>query len=494
MDHSKSLLATVLFSSLLIFTVQAQEAPSPAPSPIVDEEIVEAIETRLALSSEVRSTAVRAASDDGVVTLSGRVDNLLASHSAVDIASSVRGVQSIDNQIVVATAKVSDEQIQSSIKEAAESAFGDAVRAIDVKSVNGEVTLRGKVPGLATKKYIATEAASVGGVRKIINDLSLAAVAGRSDGELEAEINGMLNSLAELDDRKISASVTNAKASISGTVATLAEKRTAVGLASLNGVAEVLADNLLIDWNLKDGMNREKRFAELSDEKIESAIRSAVSHHPLLVSTKDAIEIAANGGKVTLTGSVSRVSMKDAVERAARNTVGVQGVRNRIQIEWPENPPSDEEITQSALKALHRDAYLSHAEVIPRSRNAHAHLYGSVDTEFEKRRAGYIVGAQPGVVHVANYLTVLGTWDEKSDDQIQEDIERELAVMRSAPHVEVTVKVKGGVPVFSGHVATWYQWQGLLRIAEKAGGRKPHNNVTIHYKPTGRGPGLYVPR
>lgn len=490
MDHSKPLLTTALFFSLLIFTPQAQERPS-APS---GNEIIDAIETRLALSSEVRSSAIRASSDDGAVTLSGRVDNLLASHSAVDIASSVRGVRTIDNQILVTPEKVSDEQIQSSIKEATENAFGAVVRRINVNSVNGEVTLNGEVPGLATKTYIAVEAASVGGVRKIINDLSLASKAGRSDEELEAEINGRLNSLAELDDRKITAAVTNAKASLSGTVATLAEKRRAIELTSINGVAEISSADLLIDWNLKDGMNREKRYSELSDEKIETAIRLAISHHPLLVSTNDMIEVAASGGKVTLTGSISRISMKDAVERAARNTIGVQGVRNRINVEWPEDPPADDEVTQSALKALFRDAYLSHAEVIPRTRNAHVHLYGSVDTEFEKRRAGYIVGAQPGVVHVANFLTVLGTWDEKSDDQIQENIERELAIMGSTPHVSVTVTVKGGVPVFSGHVATWFQWQSLLRIAEKAGARKPHNNVTIHFKPTGTGPGLYVPR
>ena len=240
-------------------------------------------------------------------------------------------------------------------------------------------------------------------------------------------------------------------------------------------------------------MQRQRRFERLTDDTIREAIESGISRHPLLTGVVDDLDVQVDRGRVTLAGTVHRAALKDEAAQVARASIGVQGVTNRLRVAWPEETPSDAEITETLQRAFDRDAYLGHAEIIPRSRNAHARLYGVVDTDFEKRRAGSIAGMQPGIVHVANYLAVLGEWEPKPDEQIREELLDRLALLESDPHVRVEVAVKDGVPIFTGHVATWFQWQHLLTMSEEVGARRPHVDVSIHYRPTGSGTRLYVP-
>jgi len=487
-----TLKSTLIAFFAFSFTLVAQD--NSINNPPTDNAIALAVKSRLVSSDEVRSSSVEARVADGVVTLTGKVDNLHASLQAVRIARNVRGVKSVLNQIVPLPGKVSDKDLEFFVKDSLAWSPDTDSDGVTIGVKNGEVTLEGIVPSLADKKLAETEIASIRGVKKVNNLLEVASIDGVADPVLESQIKALLEASALLDNAEITVVVKDKVASLSGTVATLTEKQAAVDTASISGITLVSADTLTVDWKVGDGMTRRKRYEGLTDDKIAESIQLAIGQHPGLAATRDNVEVEVTGGKVDLSGTVARLSMKEAATECARNTIGVQGIRNRIQVEWPENAPSDDKISKNSTEALSRDAYLSHAEIIPRTRNAHVHLYGSVDTKFEKKRAQYIVGSQPGVVHVANYLTVLGGWDEKPDDEIKEDILRELELLRTDPHVDVTVDVKGGVPIFSGHVATWLQWQGLLRIAEEAGGRRPHNNVTIHYRPQGVSPGLYVPR
>lgn len=481
-------------AAIFLFTaplVPAQEgAPVPPPT---DRAIALAVEKRILLSDQVRSKRLRAEVVDGVVTLAGRVETLFASRRASDIAGEVIGVRSIVNQILVHPAQVSGDRLAANVRDALRAHHAIEAEQVEVVVEDGTVKLSGEVESVGEKTIAEAAVAELAGVREIDNDIEVRFTEERSDAELQEEIDGLLAHSALLDEAKIEVAVDRGVARLEGRVGNLARKRKAIELASIAGIQSVEDADLRIEWRESDGMQRQRRFERLTDETIREAVESGVLRHPLLAGVVDDLDIQVDRGKVTLNGTVHRAALREEVARVARESIGVQGVRNRLRVAWPDEEPSDEEIVETLRKALARDAWLAHAEIIPRSRNAHARLYGVVDTEFEKRRASYMAGMQPGVVHVANYLAVMGEWEPQPDEQIRENLVERLALLESDPHVQVEVVVKDSVPVFTGHVATWFQWQHLLTMAEEVGARRPHLDVSIHYRPTGAGAGLYVP-
>lgn len=458
-----------------------------------DEALMLAIENRVLRSAEVKSDDIKANVEDGIVTLSGKVDSLAASRRAVELAEHVAGVKSIVNQIVVEAGDMKDKQITNTALRQFTTDDAFDASEIKVEVEGGEATLNGQVDSLAEKRLVENKIASLKGVRSIENNLELSQRKKRSDAELQEIIDGLLGNSAALDISEITAKVKDSTVTLNGAVNSLAHKRIAVDLVSIEGITEVNHNGLKVEWAESDGMERKKRYEELSDDSIKSAINMSMENNPLLVAVADQIDVSVKNAEVTLSGKVSRVAAKETASEAAKNTIGVQGVTNDIKVEWSENPPTDEEITKNTRKAIAEDAYLGYGEIIVRTRDAHVHLYGAVDSEFEKRRAGYIAGMQPGVVHVANTIAVTNEWKPKSDKEIQEAIMSDLKLMESDPMVQVRLNVKDGVPVFTGHVGTWFQWQSLLRLAADAGARRPHIDVNVHYRPSGASDSLYVP-
>ncbi len=487
-----------IFQKLAILFFSLQCGPSAmvaAEADLVnDKSIALAIENRILRSDEVRSQALRAEVEEGIVKLTGRIDNLFASRQAVRIAAEVRGVKSIINQIIIDVPPIADDQLSERIVDTLKTNGTVDSGAIKVTATDGTVTLSGIVESLAEKQLAEYSVTAVEGVRAVQNDLDVVSSETRTDEELQAEISSLIDYSAILDESKIDVSVTGGAAELKGQVGNLAQKTRATELASISGIVDVSDGGLRVEWKLGDGMQRRHRFETLTDDKISSAILLAMKNHPLLVSAAEKIDISVNSARVTLKGEVGRVVAKEAANEIARQTIGVQGVTNRIRVVWPDDPPDDVKLTEMTARAMDRDGYLTFSEIIPRTRNAHVHLYGMVDTEFEKTRAEFIAGSQPGVVHVANFLTVLGEWDSQPDAEIEESIRELVALLATDPHVDVKIDVKGGVPILSGHVATWFQWQGLADICQKAGGRRPHIDVDIHYRPNQGSPDLYVPR
>ena len=88
-----------LVPTILLLTVALAFSDSPAAhaassDSITDREIVLAVESQLAFDDRVSSHMIDVLADDGVVTLEGSVDNLLAKKRAAELAGSVKGVRS----------------------------------------------------------------------------------------------------------------------------------------------------------------------------------------------------------------------------------------------------------------------------------------------------------------------------------------------------------------------------------------------------------------
>lgn len=156
--------------------------------------------------------------------------------------------------------------------------------------------------------------------------------------------------------------------------------------------------------------------------------------------------------------------------------------------------PADAAITVQIQKSLRSDLPSESRDVIVRTRDAHAHLYGIVDSQVDKKRASRLAAKATGVVHVANHLTVSRPWKQKSDADIKKDLEKKLVWTFATGAELIDVTVEEGVAIFTGRVHTWMEWQKAMELAFEAGARRPHNLLDVHRDGDRPDPDTYVPR
>ncbi|MBD3297635.1 MAG: BON domain-containing protein, partial [candidate division Zixibacteria bacterium] len=125
--------------------VSAQADESSAVKEIDDSKIATAVATHLLAEEDVASHLIDVEVVDGVVTLDGTVNNLLARERATSIAEAVKGVRSVVNNTEVSTPARPDNEIAEDVREAIMLDPAADSYEINVTAFNGLVTLTGQV-------------------------------------------------------------------------------------------------------------------------------------------------------------------------------------------------------------------------------------------------------------------------------------------------------------------------------------------------------------
>ena len=92
----RRLLCSALLCVCLSAAAFAQEKAAPS-----DDRITDQVSMRLAVDPDVKGGALKVASKDGVVTITGRVDTEKAKRKAEKLAKKVKGVKSVTNDVTV---------------------------------------------------------------------------------------------------------------------------------------------------------------------------------------------------------------------------------------------------------------------------------------------------------------------------------------------------------------------------------------------------------
>ena len=120
----------------------------------------------LVLNSVVPPT-IDANADDGNVTLTGTANWMFQRDEAEAVASSVRGVISVDNEVDLVPPGPSAHDVQHSIKKAMERNAKLDADSVTVESENGTVTLRGTVNSWADHDAALDAAWAAPGVTRV---------------------------------------------------------------------------------------------------------------------------------------------------------------------------------------------------------------------------------------------------------------------------------------------------------------------------------------
>lgn len=481
-----------------------------AEEPLSDYQITLAVDDELMEDPATPADFINVETAEGIVTLNGAVDNILARKRAETLASTIRGVRGIINRIDVEAPFRQDVEIEEDVQDALR--WDPVTEAWELSaSVNdGVVNLQGTVDSYQEKELAAKVAQGVRGVEEVNNDIMVDYKSDRADSEIKEEIVDTLRWDARVDHALINVSVDDGRVELTGTVGSLAEKTRAYTDAWVGGVRSVDHDNLTVKWWARDDRLRTDKYVDTSDAEIEEAVKDAFLYDPR-VNMFD-IQVESQSGYVTLRGTVDNLKAKRTAAQDADNIVGVWSVENKIKV--VPGTPSDRRIAENVRDALRRDPFVDRYQIDVSVVGGQAYLFGEVDSTFEKAQADDLAAAQAGVREVSNFLTVrekdVSIYDPYTDDwyvynydwyapaggdmplkddwEIEEDIRDEIIWSPYVESSEVDVEVNDGVAHLTGTVDTWNEREAATENALEGGAVAVDNDLAVHY-----GPEYYMP-
>jgi osmotically-inducible protein OsmY len=461
--------------AILAFALSLVEVEA-VTGPVNRISITDAVERELRGDLAVPAHKVDVLTTDGVVTLSGTVDNLLAKERAAKIAMTVKGVRAVVNDIEVMPMILrTDRDIRLDIEDALLYDPATDSYEINVAVKNNVATLSGTVDSLQEKELCVTVAKGVRGVTAVNDKIKVEWSEKRPDSEIKADVEKALQWDAYVDHVMIQTEVTDGMVHLSGIVGSAAEKRLARIDAYVNGVRAVDDTDLKVEKWARDDDLRDKKYVQKSEDAIRLAVSDALLYDPRVSSFK--IDVTVAGSVVTIRGTVDNLKAKLAAAQDARNTVGVRRVKNHIKVK-PAMQLSASAIEKKIEDAFLRDPYVSSYEIEVDVIGGVAVLSGTVDSYYEKVQAEDIAAKVSGVLVVDNDLAVRKDYDpyfydpyvedrylddygwyrhdfsypKKSDAEIKEQINDELFWSPFVDADDVTVTVDQGKATLTGVV------------------------------------------
>ena len=202
---------------------------------------------------------------------------------------------------------------------------------IKVGTIQGEVTLEGQVPSDQVKTVAGAIAQDTSSVKQVHNNLAVNPAIERNtdrehlgervaDLEIQTLVTDALSKNADLAEKHITTEVKNRTVALNGTVQTANQKYTAEQVAWQVPGVQGLKDNL----SVADA----QAMPESADDKLARRVEFE------LYSTKaiplKTVQIHAENGVVTLTGTVSSRAEKLLAEKTAKSVEGVRKVVNSL--------------------------------------------------------------------------------------------------------------------------------------------------------------------
>ncbi|HEX7226443.1 MAG TPA: BON domain-containing protein [Candidatus Binatia bacterium] len=444
--------------------------------PFSDRDILVAIETEFEFDPAVDGRLVTVAVQDGIVILTGKVDNLLARDRAAEVAGAIRGVQSVSNQITVAPIARTDKEIQNEVNRMIARNPTTESFQINASVNNGVVLITGKVDSWAEQDLATTVAKSIPGVREVRNKIEVVFAKSRPDKEIEADVRSRLIWDTLVDDELIFVDVKDGVVFLNGTVGSVMEQGRARSDAWVLGVKRIDTSGLEVKPWARDEM-RQRKFTYTTDQEIAKAIMQAFLLDPRVAQFNPRVEV--RNGEVILMGAVDTLPAKIAAEEIARNTSSVWRVRNFLKVR-PAALPGSQELQRDVSAALNSHAYLDPSDINVRVRAGKIALNGTVNSDFEKEWAEKVAAQVKGVVAVDNNLTVNDeSWAIQSDYETDRDIEQRLQWSAFVDESDVEVTVEQGVATLSGTVGSLAEEEAAIFIARQAGARLVRDDLIV---------------
>jgi osmotically-inducible protein OsmY len=398
----------------IIFTVMTfvtfsfgAQAVTPASSPTqrdkADAQINTGVMNKLYSDRFFSPAQIDVMTNEGIVTLDGKVRDWRSKQRAVSIAENIQGVRSVIDRLVIAGVNETDPEIAQNVQEALHLDGATAGLPVNVMAKSGVVTLSGNVKSWGEKALAEWVAGGVAGVRGVQNNIVVRFKGPTTDAEISKEVHDFLSQDPWLYSRSISVYVQNGKVQLSGKVGSLAEKRRASLAAWGTNASGVDTSKLQIDPNLFTQNEKPRVLKNMTDGQIAKDVRSALFYDPR-VSSLD-VKVEVHNKVVSLSGIVDNLEAKRAAIQDAQNTQGVFTVASHVDVAQSTGT-TDKRIVNDVKRLLELDPALNDFKIVIGSRGGVVSLQGGVNTGYERWLAENTASRVRGVVDVKNTLQV----------------------------------------------------------------------------------------
>ncbi len=240
----------------------AAKAPFTDPtgkpgSPEIDKKILSSFRHSYVYQTFLSADSIDVAAKEGVVTLTGTVEDESHKMLAQETVARLYGVVRVDNQLITpseAAAENADTWIARKVKLTLIFHFHVSASATIVEVKDRVVTLKGEATSLAQKELTAEYAGDIEGVKMVINQMTVAKTpspAKRSaesrvdDASIFAQVYSALLTHRSTSAMKTTVETRNGEVILTGTVKNAAEKALVTKIVSdIHGVNSV--NNLMV--------------------------------------------------------------------------------------------------------------------------------------------------------------------------------------------------------------------------------------------------------
>lgn len=301
---------------------------------------------------------------------------------------------------------------------------GPSGLGINVDTVNGRVTLHGKVATAEEKAQAEAAVKKIDGVQGIRNlvqvvpDPQHKTVEGK-DEDIKASVERALKNETALKDSNINVqSVNKGVVLLSGKAKTLSDHLAAVEIAAaVPGVRDVASEVESPDKLADAEVWKDTRTEPAGDAP--GGVRSTASDAWITSATKMRmmadgavpaldVNVDTNNGVVTLFGMVPTQEAKAAAEADAKKVSGVKSVVNDLQVVPESKQPAveakDDDIQQRLTASLNEHDSLDGINV--EVKNGVARLTGKVGSGSDRLQAAVIARSTKGVRSVEDDMTI----------------------------------------------------------------------------------------
>jgi osmotically-inducible protein OsmY len=474
---------------------------------ITDSGITAAVEGGLAFEKGVFPNDVDVSTSQGIVTLSGSVNNLLAKERAVKMAESIRGVRGVIDRTTVTPVSRSDADTRKDIQAALRLDPATESYRVAVSVQNAVATLTGSVGSYTEKELVARIAKGVKGIREVRNEVAINYLSKRTDSQIAADIKSRLQWDIWVNGDMTIVEVSGGKATLTGIVGSAIAKSRASDDAWVNGVLSVDASGMRVEPWAHNDAHRRLKYATRSDSDIKQAVQAAFRLDPRVAAFS--LDVNVGGGVVVLSGNVGNLKAKTSAEQDVENIVGVTGLDSLVKVR-PSGQSTDAEMKEQLKAVVFWDPLLDSSTISVAVVNRVAYLSGTVGSIVQKAEAQDVALRTKGVVLVWNALKVepaswvtyydwpnyyyaspyggqtpyyasgiFGPQLYLSDERIKKNIENAFFWSPFVHSDEIKVSVDGGMATLTGTVGTWIGWGEADKDARRSGATGVVNRVKV---------------
>ncbi len=214
-----------------------------------------------------------------------------------------------------------------------------------------------------------------------------------------------------------------------------------------------------------------------TDRQIQLDVQDELTWEPSV--NAQHIGVAVNDGIVTMSGTVLNYIEKWAAEQAVGRVSGVKGIAEELEVTLAGlGAHTDQDIAPAAVDALRWNTLVPADKVQVKVEKGAVTLTGDVEWNYQKDAAERAVSGLMGVTRVINLIHIK---PQVSPRQVEDSIKKTFARRAGLDADKITMEVKGGEVVLSGHVPTWHEREDASTAAWAAPGVTSVKNHILVY-------------